>query len=702
MVNKKTKKNVKQETENNSFWIILGNLPISLGVSLAGFGVVAVVLLLLENFKTGLLLGIGFPVALFCFYGVNRFLVPESPASRRERRIFDVLAILFLLVWGVFNSYYTSQNVYLYRDPALYNSTARWLMDHDNIAIPAENPFGDNPNLYTTSNSGVDMIKEEPERLYTHGLHVLPSLSAFTGRIFQESAALKINVLIGSLALLAVYGFTRLLTKPRWAFLSTAVLSLSLPMIYFSRDMYTEPISMLYIFTLFSLLYFAKKTRNRALWGISGFMAGASLMTRIDAYLGLVGVVSYLAIFLALSAKKDKKPNIINISIFFASAFAVAIIGWLDLTKLATSYYRFHAQLIQQQLLLVGAVAIVGLITTMLFWKYGLQQKVYKKISSRTTGTIFVVLVSVLIVGLFARPLVIEGIDYYEVQEIGGTQSIVVQEEQTPNSIGYNVGEQVILWPTWYLGMLFSIFGVLGLLLIIKRSAEDKNLYLLPFLLTFISISSLYLFKPSITPDHIWASRRLLPVILPGVAVLAAYLLSSIKIKKLYSIILYIALSAIFITSTLNVSGFLLTEKVRSPLLTQVNDFCAVLPEDSAVLLVGIMGLVSVQTINSYCGVPTVRYVGSPTQEEYQEFYIKAEENKKIPVVAAFVNDKGLLVEGSLIKNLDVTEYKIVEKVFETYPKKTVKTSKEIIYGIIQEDGVVSQIIPASINIIKQ
>lgn len=241
--------------------------------------------------------------------------------------------------------------------------------------------------------------------------------------------------------------------------------------------------------------------------------------------------------------------------------------------------------------------------------------------------------------------------------------------------------------PTWYLGMVFCVLAVFGLFVMIRRATVAAEHTLLVFLLAFTPVALLYLYNPAITPDHIWASRRLLPVILPGIGVLTAYLMTKIEPRGYRNYLLYSTAAVVFMVGTISTSGFFLKESTNKLQLTQINRFCDELPEDSAVLLVGIMGLVATQTVHSYCNVPTVRYVGSPTQAEYIDFYNNAQQNGKVPIAAAFVNDKGLFVEDSFIRNLPVTEYKTVEKVFEAAPNTMVYTEKEIVYGQITQSG---------------
>jgi hypothetical protein len=58
---------------------------------------------------------------------------------------------------------------------------------------------------------------------------------------------------------------------------------------------------------------------------------------------------------------------------------------------------------------------------------------------------------------------------------------------------------------------------------LLYRVIARRDFLGLTLLATFGVVSALYLNDVSITPDQIWASRRLLPVVMPGVAIAAAF-----------------------------------------------------------------------------------------------------------------------------------------------------------------------------------
>ena len=700
MPKSKKKESTAQSTEKNALWRIVANAHLYASCAIIVTGFVAVFLLLLESFRLSLILPISAVLVLGSFHIIFRYIEPVAQGTINESRLFNTISLVFVAVWGFMNLQLHAETVYLYRDPGLYNVTSKWLIENEDIVIPATNPFGSNEQLYATSNAGINQLKGENDdksRLYTHGQRFLPALTAVTGRAKSDTAALKTNILIGSVALLSFYGFVRIFVRPRWALLAATILGLSLPMLYFSRDTYTEPVLLLCFFALLSALFYALRSNTRGqplVWILAGFLAGSLTLIRVDAFLIIIGVVLSLAV-ISLFNKKPKE--VAQQAVFFvAGAVPSALVGWLDLTQLGTAYYRFQKERVDPLIYLLFLSIVFAVVLNVVYRR----KKIQKIISKMTTkgrllGVCLIGLVALLGI-IIARPLYINSQTEYEVQTIAGTESIVVQESKTAESITYDVGEPVYMWMVWYLGWLVVIFSVFGLTRMILRLCNKQELGYLPFLFSFGVVSLLYFISPSITPDHIWASRRFLPVIIPGMILLAVFFLDGIQFKRrIMNVGLYVIAAVLLPLQVINASYFFFDSKKDEGLYLQVTEFCRVLPENAAVLLIGELGLIGVQTIHSYCQVPTVRHVGhyEPTREEFVDIYENAIKNGYVPVVASLYQDRPLFVDNSEVRDLIEYEDEFIEKGFEQAPDEMVVGDKQMVIGLLQPDGRVKQYI---------
>jgi hypothetical protein len=78
-------------------------------------------------------------------------------------------------------------------------------------------------------------------------------------------------------------------------------------------------------------------------------------------------------------------------------------------------------------------------------------------------------------------------------------------------------------WVFWYIGVPAVALATLGVVLLSRRCLRGQApSWTLPLVLfAWVIVTTLY--KPSITPDQPWASRRLVPVVLPGFILLAVW-----------------------------------------------------------------------------------------------------------------------------------------------------------------------------------
>ena len=66
----------------------------------------------------------------------------------------------------------------------------------------------------------------------------------------------------------------------------------------------------------------------------------------------------------------------------------------------------------------------------------------------------------------------------------------------------------------WYVPGFALLMAVWGLFCYFRGDQKSKDAMLLFFLIAFSSLA-VYIWRPSITPDHIWASRRWITISIP-------------------------------------------------------------------------------------------------------------------------------------------------------------------------------------------
>lgn len=655
---------------------------------MAAFGIIAVALLLLGKLHSELIFPIGSLVALAVMLYIFMNCSIDRLGAVREKRIFDLLAILFVGAWVSFNVVYTAQHVFVNRDPAVYANTAAWLVGHDSLVITKSPVFGDVKGLQHNS-AGFWLDIHNSEEIQAQGNHLLPILIGLAGRVVGDVHMLRAGPLLGGIALLAVYGLGRYLVRPRWIFIGMVALSVSMPMIYFSRSTYTEPLTMMFLFSALSLILIAQRTNKRSMYLLAGLVAGATFLTRIDALLIIVGLFAALFIY-QLSLEVSKRTETLKTLLAFGSGVAVGtILGWLDVTILSSEYYRMHRIFIIPQLwlafltIVLGAVALAINRNTILFSR--LDQK-----TKRWRGTVFAAIILAFVILLMSRPLWHTG--FYP------TQNPIVAQLQSLSGSPVeprSYSEHTTDWILWYTGGLIALLGVLGLAFAAKIVMSKRSVITPLFTVTLV-LSAVYLLKPSITPDQTWAIRRFLPVTIPGLIIFAVIsmeyiygnIFTRLQYKKLFAAIGVVAI----ILQPLIVSKPII--KLRDTAqLSALLVVCDTLSDDKAIIWFGTAHMNTTQSTRSYCNAPAAGYRSdngqAPSQKTLAEIARNIRSYGLTPVVGFYGSESHLLDKKYLnqLTQVAIINWKELEQSLYGPPAKSVEKGDSIIMAEITLKG---------------
>ncbi len=605
----------KKENLSNFF----DKLPLAVIAGLAGFSLINIILLLINQFQTGLIWTLGLFVAVICGGIVFRFANIPYPGTTKMRQICNLLVLTGVLVWGGYNIFFTSQHVLVDRDPGIYANAASWLAERTNLQINNPDTFKDVKGVIASS-AGFDVSKDRQNKIDVQGQHILPALLGSIGKFVGSKHLLHFNILFGMTALLAIYCFASLLMPPFWAMVGTAVMAASMPLIYFSRDTYTEPLTATFMFGGLALIWIAQKNKKLILWGLSGLVIGAGVLTRVDVYLSLIGVVAFFALYNVIAKKVERKERGLQTLFFAMPVVAMCFLAWLDLKLFSGYYYGNIKHLMYQEVAVLLGVFVVGIVAIWVTTKY---PDTIKWVDSRTKKwRAKVGALSVLLFGLFllSRPIWMRSTVY-----------------------SGNYSDLTTFWISWYIGGTLACLGLVGLAYAIYKSMHDKSLLLLCGLFVILGTSLVYFVKPSIFPDQIWASRRMLPVIMPGIVIFGVYMLSVISGK--------IKLSSLRFKNTLIIIaslGLIIAPLTTSrPLLKTRNTaeygvipgLCANLPSNAVLIWVGAARLQAVQPTRTYCNVEAYAY--SFNAADYKTVY--KPNTKKLAEIAKVARSHGVI-----------------------------------------------------------
>jgi hypothetical protein len=164
--------------------------------------------------------------------------------------------------------------------------------------------------------------------------------------------------------------------------------------------------------------------------------------------------------------------------------------------------------------------------------------------------------------------------------------------------------EQTIAWLSWYWGPVTVALGVLGVAAGVYRLLRRGELRLVAPLAVFMPAALLYLTLPA-TPDQINAIRRFLPVVVPGMLLAAAVVLGLLARRSRAALAVAAVLAVAMVLFPASVSARVFTVREGVPQLREVQNLCADLPADAALLTTEGLETTYQQTARSFCdGVP--------------------------------------------------------------------------------------------------
>ena len=100
-----------------------------------------------------------------------------------------------------------------------------------------------------------------------------PMLIAIGGWI-SDATLLRVAPVIGGVALLGFYALARAVVREWWALGATALLAISMPMINFSRSVYSEPTTMVFLLGGLALLFACDARGGVPLHLVTGITSG--------------------------------------------------------------------------------------------------------------------------------------------------------------------------------------------------------------------------------------------------------------------------------------------------------------------------------------------------------------------------------------------------------------------------------------------
>jgi hypothetical protein len=435
--------------------------------------------------------------------------------------------------------------------------------------------------------------------------------------------------LVGGVAVLAAAALTARIVGPRWAPLGAGGLALAQPVLHAARSTYSEPFALLLVLVAAALLYDAVEAGHRhpdgarRLAWAAGLVAGLAGLVRVDA-LREVALLLPVAALLAARRHPAARPLLYG-ALGGVTAAAVADYA------LSRPYLNDIGGSLLPLLAITVALGAVS-------WGFVRWCRVRERAGRRPPrGPAWLPSaagVAVLAGGalLAARPLFLtvrQSAEDPGARFVAGLQ----RGQGLARDGGRTYAEHSVSWLAWYVGPAVLILALLAAAAATRvavgwwrRDGDPPVPAWLGPLFVGLASTVLTLWRPGITPDHPWADRRLVPVVLPfvvvGASTTVAWATREARRRLPATLLVAVATGGVVavllpaVLATWPVAGQR-TERAEPDAVRQI---CDSLGERDAVLMLGSRARAELpQVVRGVCGRPAAVVELTPAEKEDAE-----------------------------------------------------------------------------------
>jgi hypothetical protein len=335
--------------------------------------------------------------------------------------------------------------------------------------------------------------------------------------------AAALSPLIGALAILAVGGLTARLAGPQWAPASALLLALTVPEVYTSRSAFSVTLAQALLFGGMCLVVDSFSSRRRiTLASLGGLALGLTVLAGTGFALMLLPVIVVAGALLA-----GRRPQGIPLAAGWLVGVICGLGGGIGLDDPALSTTTPSFGMIG---ILAGGLAAATALGATVALAGPARRRAGPLLAGRPLRWLpeaGAALVALAAIGLAFRPYL---------QKVHGPPSPYIAAlqriEGLPVDPGRLYAENSLFWVIWYLGVPALLLGLIGLVMVTrmclralitwKDPAGTAQSWVLPAAVIGWGLFAV-LWQPATVPDQPWASRQLVPVVLPGLIVLAAW-----------------------------------------------------------------------------------------------------------------------------------------------------------------------------------
>jgi hypothetical protein len=585
-----------------------------------------------------------------------------------------------VLVWIWVNHRYSAQYVVLQRDPAIYTLRGMWMTDHSSPLIDASaeaNAAGGLPGVIYSALG----FPAQGVTIYPQASGLVPGLLGVAGWVKGLSGLLSANLAVAGVALVAVYGFARRLLGPLWALVPFAALALCMPMIAFSRAPYSEPTALAAVFGGLTLLWIGWERGQWWTFAVAGVLTGVGSLARIDGGIAIIGMLAGFGV-VTLGARSTfvRRQAAARATWFFLGAGLMNAFGLLD-SKLNSPIY-LSSESGNLVPLAIGTVLAWLVVVAAAFVPLGRLREI---VADRRSTFATIALVGSLVIGLVlaSRPL------WWTARLTPESGENAVRGMQIRTGLAQDptrsYDESSVSWLGMYLGWVTVLLAGIGAALLLMRIVRARDPRVAVFVMTVACAALLYLNRISIFPDQIWAMRRFLPIIIPGLLIAAVYPLRVAVSRRPW--LTWIAggiAAAVVAFAVIPWSGPVATTANGDGQVQEMKQSCAVVAGRPVVLTGKNPGSAwFLPTFKIGCEVPTLQYV-----EATPEGLAKIRANYGTDVMAVTFDPKSVTwTTGTAPPPVITSAIPVWSQPLQRVPSTIGVIDRQMWIGVVQPDG---------------
>ncbi len=453
--------------------------------------------------------------------------------------------------FGAWQILLNSPQIIVLREPGAVFQLSYWIAGHGSLPITQSLAAfgGAHPGLsFASAGFGTTGSAAAGGGIAPEFMPGLAILLAGGWWIHGMSAAALISPILGALALVTFGGLAGRLIGPQWAPPAAAILGLSLPEQYTSRAAFAPPLLQILAFGGLCLVVDSVTSpRGRPMlagyadwlrwpdWlpprtaaaALGGLALGTTTVVSLGALPFLIPIIPFLGV-----AVLARRPVVAP----FGAGVLAGLVCGLAAGQLAAPGYRANPGFaVRPVSLIAGVAALLMLVAVLLaLWPTVRRRaRVVMRAAARWwLPEACALLVPALVIAFLIRPAV-QTVHWQPGAATEGYVAALQRLLGMPVQPTRSFAEDSMYWVIWYIGIPALLLGAFGAALLTRRCVrgllrwqddEDRTVRAWALPLAVLGWGTVtVLWAPNTVPDQPWASRVLVPLVLPGFVLCAIW-----------------------------------------------------------------------------------------------------------------------------------------------------------------------------------